>query len=193
MVRPVVRCVIRSSLVVLVLGALPLVSATGAAEAAASSPPVSSWRLPNDKRWVQGQVIVDAPPDVVWKRLERVDTWPKLLSDIARFRVTDHQGSRWKIELETHTLNHGMLPYTVELREQSRSLRLWAKEMGVTIVADMLVRDGGRPQASNVVYSMYIELSGLPKLLISEANLRKKQQHMVDVTLGDIWRAYAPQ
>jgi hypothetical protein len=188
MVRPVVRSVIGSFLVVLVLAALPIPSASGA-----SSPPVATWRLPNDKRWIQGQVTVDAPPDVVWKRLERVDTWPQLLTDIANFRVTDHDGSRWKIELETRTLGHGMLPYTVEFGEENRQLRLAARETGVAIVAYMLVRDGGRPQASNIVYSMYIELSGVPKLLIGDATLRNKQQHMVDVTLGDIWRLYAPR
>jgi uncharacterized membrane protein len=188
MVRPFVRCVIGSSVVALAAVVSPCASA---AVASASSPPVSSWRVASDDRWTQGQVNVDAPPDVVWSRLEHVESWPQLLSDISNFRVVDRQGSQWKIELETHTLDHGMLPYTVEL-QGGRQVRLWAKGPGVTIVAFTLVRDGPTPRTSNVVYSLYIDLSGLTKLLIGDATLRNKQRHMVDVTLGDIWRAYAP-
>src|SRR5690242_19786680 len=99
--RSPISSIVGSSLVALALVTSSGTSMGDEGSAAASSPPVTSWRLPNDARWIQGQVNVDAPPDVVWSRLERVDTWPQLLSDIARFRVTDRQGSTWKIELET--------------------------------------------------------------------------------------------
>src|SRR5499427_7297431 len=71
-------------------------------------------RVASDPRWVQGDVTVNAPPDMVWARLARVNEWPQSLTDIERLKVldrrTDDRGhTRWKIELETRTLGHGML------------------------------------------------------------------------------------
>jgi hypothetical protein len=149
----------------------------------------------NDPRWVQGDVTVDAPPDVVWARLARVDDWTHTLTDVADLKVlerrTDERGHmRWKIELETRTLDHGMLGYDVD-SDPARSLLLTTDRMGVHAVAQTLVRAGPAPDRSNVVYSFFIRLSGLPSLLLSEKTLRQKQEHMVDVTLRDIGRAFA--
>jgi hypothetical protein len=148
----------------------------------------------SDPRWVQGDVTVNAPPDVVWARLASVDDWTHTLTDVASLKVldrrTDDRGhTRWKIELETRTLGHGMLGYEVD-SDPARSLLLSTDRMGVRAVAQTLVRSGPTPNQSNVVYSLFIELSWLPSLLISEKSLRQKQEHMVDVTLGDIGRAF---
>jgi hypothetical protein len=147
-----------------------------------------------DPRWVQGDVTVDAPPDVVWARLALVDAWPATLTDVARLKVLDrrtddHGHTRWKIKLETRTLGHGMLDYEVD-SDPARSLLLSTNRLGVQAVAQTIVRAGPTPNQSNVVYSFFIEVSGIPSLLISEKSLRKNQEHMVDVTLGDIGRAF---
>lgn len=167
-----------------------LVRADGGAQAT-----VRWHRDASDPRWVQGDVTVDAPPDVVWARLARVDDWTHTLTDVASLKVLDRrtndQGhTRWKIELETRTLDHGMLGYEVD-SDPAGSLLLSTNRMGVHAVAQTLVRSGPTPNQSNVVYSFFIYLSGLPSLLISESSLRRKQEHMVDVTLGDIGRVFA--
>jgi carbon monoxide dehydrogenase subunit G len=157
--------------------------------------PVARWgRVASDPRWVQGDVTVNAPPDVVWARLARVDEWPRSLTDIQSVKVldrrTDDRGhTRWKIELETRTLDHGMLGYDVD-SDPARTLLLTTNRLGVSVVAQTLVRPGPTRDQANVVYSFFIELSGLPSLFISEKSLRQKQEHMVDVTLGDIGRAF---
>jgi hypothetical protein len=160
-----------------------------------TGPSTAHWRHdPSDPRWVQGDVTVDAPPDVVWARLSRVDDWTHTLTDVADLKVLDrrvdeHGHTRWKIELETRTLDHGMLGYEVD-SDPAQSLMLSTDRMGVHAVAQTLVRAGPTPGQSNVVYSFFIRLSGLPSLLLSESTLRQKQEHMVDVTLRDIGRAF---
>lgn len=149
----------------------------------------------SDPRWVQGDATVNAPPDVVWARIARVDDWTHTLTDVAELKVldrrTDDRGhTRWKIELETRTLDHGMLDYEVD-SDPARSLVLSTNRMGVHAVAQTLVRSGPTPNQSNVVYSLFIHLSGLPSLLISEKSLRRRQEHMVDVTLSDMVHAFA--
>jgi hypothetical protein len=100
----------------------------------------------SDPRWVQGDVTVNAPPDVVWARLARVDDWTHTLTDVAKLKVLDrktddHGHTRWKIELETRTLDHGMLGYEVD-SDPVRSLLLTTDRMGVHAVAQTLVRSG---------------------------------------------------
>jgi hypothetical protein len=158
--------------------------------------PGARWhRDANDPRWVQGDVTVDAPPEVVWTRLARVDEWPRTLTDVAAVKVldrrTDERGHTiWKIELETVTLDHGMLGYEVD-SDPGHSLVLSTDRMGVRAMAQTLVRPGPTPNRANVVYSFFIRLSGIPSILISDGSLRQKQEHMVDVTLGDIGRAFS--
>jgi hypothetical protein len=82
-----------------------------------------------------------------------------------------------------------MLGYEVD-SDPARTLVLKTNRMGVSVVAQTLVRPGPTPDQANVVYSFFIELSGLPSLLISEKSLHEKQEHMVDVTLNDIGRAF---
>jgi hypothetical protein len=162
--------------------------ATSGGNAAAADVPAH--RDAKDPRWVFGSVTVDAPPDQVWARIERVDAWPQILTDVARLRVTEHQGPHWAIDLETRSLGHGMLGYTVETSPE-RVLKLSTDKLGVHALAYTRVHPGPTPGQSNVSYSLFLELKGAPSLLISDRSLREKQDHMVAVTLADIQRAFA--
>jgi uncharacterized membrane protein len=159
------------------------------AHAEAPASPVKWHRDTKDPRWVQGQVTVDAAPDVVWARMQRVHAWPTMLTDINRMRVTEHKDSRWKIELETRTIPYGMLGYDVELLD-TRQVKVWTDRLGVKVSAQTDVQPGPTPKQSIVTYSFFIEVSGIPKLLISAEELRAKQEHMVQVTLEDFYRAF---
>lgn len=176
-----------------VLAALVLSATRGGAALAAgsaSAQPIPAHRDANDPRWVFGSVTVDAPPDQVWARFERVDSWPQMLTDIARMRVTDHRGPRWAIDLETRTLGHGMLGYDVET-SPDRVIKLSTDRLGVHALAYTRVHPGPTAGQSNVSYSLFLVLKGLPSLLISDRSLREKQDHMVAVTLADIRRGFA--
>jgi hypothetical protein len=156
-----------------------------------AQPKIQWHRDAKDPRWVQGEVTVDATPDAVFARVERVGVWPQFLSDVLRVKVLEHPpgGSHWKIELETRTLGHGMLGYDVDVGP-GRTLKLYTNRLGVKAVAQTLVRPAGGASQTNVVYSFFIELSGLPSLLISEKELHEKQEHMVAVTLADVAKAF---
>lgn len=174
-----------------------LVALTGAgatagvarADAPAGEPVVAAV-VPGDTRWVQGQVTVAAPPEVVWARLQDVAAWKTLMSDIKRLEVKQRRGTRWEVALETRTLPQGALDYHVDVGP-SRSVRLWRTGSGVAVQGITMVRPGPTAGESNVVYSLYIRLGGVPSILISERSLREKQLHMVTTTLGDLRRAFA--
>jgi hypothetical protein len=163
-----------------------------AADGTQIAPPVRAHRDAKDPRWVWGSVTVDAPPDQVWARFERVDSWPQILTDIERMRVDEHSGPHWAIELETRTLGHGMLGYDVDTSLE-RVIKLSTDRLGVHALAYTRVYPGPTPAQSYVSYSLFLALKGLPSLLISDRSLREKQDHMVAVTLADIQRAFAPR
>jgi uncharacterized membrane protein len=171
------------------IGVLVLAASTSSeAREQAKTPPVVMEHVA-DPHWVQGQVTIAASPEVVWSALQKVDAWPQLLTDVERLEVRQHDGSHWEIELETRTLEHGMLGYHVELGP-GRLVRFWRDGMGVAVSAFLRVRDGRTKDECNVIYTLAIHLSGIPRLLISDASLHEKQSHMVEVTLADLHRAF---
>ncbi len=161
----------------------------GVAAADDAAQAVPAHRDAKDPRWVFGSVVVDTPPDEVWARFERVGTWPQLLSDIARMKVVDHRDTHWGIQLETRTLGHGMLGYDVETSPE-RVIKLSTDKLGVHALAYTRVHPGPQAAQSLVSYSLFLQLNGAPRLLISDKSLREKQDHMVAVTLADIARAF---
>lgn len=184
---------VRRSFIGLSFISLALAFTPSEARGDAKPPPVTVSHYPADPHWVQGQVIVNAPPDVVLARLERVDTWPQILTDISQVEVVDHKDDHWHIKLETRTLGRGMLPSQVMIQRPERRVVFWGNDTGVSSAAYTTVRNGPTPNQSNVVYSFYIQISGIAHLIISESSLREKQEHMVQVTLEDIRRAYEPR
>jgi hypothetical protein len=172
--------------------AVMVLSVTPAARADArpySAQPVPAHRYAQDPRWVFGSVVVDAPPDEVWARFQHVESWPRMLSDIARMRVIDHRGAHWSIELETRTLGHGMLGYDVTASPE-RVIELATDRLGVHAMAYTRIHPGPTSTTSLVSYSLVLDVKGLPSVLISKSSLREKQDHMVAVTLADIRRTF---
>ncbi len=142
-----------------------------------------------DPRWVWGTVTVDASQDEVWARFQQVEAWPSMLSDIARLQVDGRRGNHWDIKLETKTLGHGMLGYAVDASDD-RVIRLKTDTLGVHALAVTRILPGPTAKQTNVSYALFLELKGLPGLLISDSSLREKQQHMVSVSLADIRRTF---
>jgi uncharacterized membrane protein len=156
---------------------------------AAPAPQVSVSRAQSDPRWVQGHVVVDAPPDAVFARLAQVDQWPSLFTDIAKMKVKTRSTGHWTIELETRTLGHGTLPYKVDVGP-GRHLRLWTDGRGVRADGETFVREGPTASQSEVTYQLFIELSGIPAIAVPERVLRPKQEHMVVSQLADLGRGF---
>ncbi len=142
-----------------------------------------------DPRWVWGTVTVDTPQDEVWSRFQQVQSWPAMLSDIARLQVQGHRDNHWDVKLETKTLGHGMLGYDVDATSD-RVIRLRTDTLGVHALAVTRILAGPTAKQTNVSYALFLELKGAPSLLISDKSLHEKQDHMVSVSLADIRRTF---
>ena len=156
------------------------------------TPPAPTWRRSDvDPHWVQGHVVVPTTPDVIWSRLQRVDGWKEMFSDIKSLRVIEHQVNHWKINLRTTAFDCGDHDYRVRF-DDTRTLHLLIDAPGVDAHAQITVKPAGRPTDSIVTYSLYVDAKGIMSWFVSEATLRKKQEFMVVQYLTDLRRAFTP-
>ena len=144
-----------------------------------------------DPRWVQGQVVVPTGQDAIWARLQQVDRWRDMFSDITILRVLEHEGSRWKINLRTTAFDCGAHDYNVRF-DDNKTAHLLIDAPGIDAHAQMAVKAGSRSGESVVSYSLYVEARGVMSWFVSEATLRKKQEYMVSKYLSDLQRAFTP-
>lgn len=170
--------------VVLVLG---LAAGVGADTPGPARAPVTSRR---DGHWVHGRVEIPAPPDAVWRRLQRVDAWRELFSDVRALRILEHRGSSWRLELDTRIMDCGPHDYWVRFGP-GRVGRLEIDAPGVDARGRFTVREGTGMSPSVVTYDLYVEALGVIGWLVPEGSLHERQEAMVERYLGDLWRAFA--
>ncbi len=162
-----------------------------AARAEDRSLAAGSWeRDKKDPRWVHGRVDVATAPSAVWDRARDVPSWPKLFSDIRWLTVKAHDGSRWRVRLETRSMNCGSHEYDVVLEPAQRRVRLDIDAPGIDSRAWLIVRDGAPPAKADIRYSLYVRATGVMGWFISEKTLRAKQEQMVQRNLDDLRKAF---
>ena len=131
-------------------------------------------------------------PEAVFSRLQKVWEWPRMFADIKKMRIAERGSNRFRIELETRTLDCGTHAYEVRI-EPPRSIRLWIDAPGITALASMRVLDGSTARHSWIVYSLFVEAHGIASWFVSTDALRRKQENMVVQYLGDLKRLFGTQ
>ncbi len=155
----------------------------------ADAPPVVVWRYAKDPRWVHGQAIVNTTPGDVWARIQRVDEWPTLFSDIKWLKVIERSPTHWRVRLESNTMTCGSHDYHIRF-DANRVGQVIIDAPGTTSVAYFQIFDGGTPTEARVTYSLFVEMHGIVSWFVSERVLREKQTQMVDRYLHDIDRIF---
>jgi hypothetical protein len=140
---------------------------------------------------VQGRVVVPTASDPIWVRLQQVDRWKDMFSDIKTLKVLEHDGSHWRINLRTTAFDCGAHDYDVRF-DDARTAHLRIEAPGADAHALISVKPGSHPSESVVTYSLYVQATGIMSWFVSEATLRKKQEYMVTKYLTDLQRAFTP-
>jgi len=171
-------------------------SATAEAQQPPPAPPLPAFgavyweRDQLDPHVVRGGLIVPATPAVVWARLERVDAWPAMFTDVSSLRVTNHDAIHWSLRVETRTFACGAHDYVVRVYpDHAIEIRIQAR--GVDGLARIVVREGPTPGTSIVSYSLTVEATGSFDWLANENELHQKQEQMVERYLNDLHTAFA--
>jgi hypothetical protein len=182
----------RRSAIIVALGCaagqvLPLAHASG--DTSPSTSP--KWtRDDKDPRWVQGEVILPAPPEAVWSRLGRVSEWPRIFTDIKSLRIVDRIDETWNMKVESRTFAYGPQEYHARLDPSARTARGWVAGAGVSAVNTMRIFDGSAPRTSRAVCSLFIDARGIAAWVLGKDEIHRKQEHMVVQYLADFERAF---
>lgn len=140
--------------------------------------------------WVHGQVDVTTPPAAVWERIQKVEQWPTLFSDVKWIKVEERSENRWRVRLETRSMDCGAHNYSVTFDSRQRRALLQIDAPGIESTARLLVRQGSGSAKANVAYSLYVRATGVVGWFVSEKALHKKQEHMVERNLRDLGKAF---
>ncbi len=155
--------------------------------------PAPVWRRDAaDPRWVIGRVELGAPPDQVWARLSQLERWGELFSDVRSVRVLEHDGPRWRLQIDTWLMKScGPHEYRVEV--EGRSLRVEIVATGLRAHLRMEVLEGAIAGRSAVTYALFIDPKGVVGALLPKKRLRNVQESMVSTYLSDIGRRFTLQ
>ena len=142
-----------------------------------------------DPRWVHGTITVGASPDRVFSRVERVDKWPTLLSDVKWVKVLEHEGSHWHVRLETRTMDCGAHDYHINV-EAKRRLKFVIDATGIDANGVISVGRGKDDAESLASFSLFIQTTGVFGWFIPDKLVRKRQESMVRRDLEDLAKAF---
>lgn len=144
-----------------------------------------------DPRWLHGSVDIAGRPDEVLRRIQKVDQWPALLSDIKQLKVKSTSKGYWLAEIESKTMNCGSHDYHIRLKpDRSLSFVIDATALAATgyIRVQPLARE---PAFSTIKFDLFVETTGVIGWFIPESAVRSRQEAMVRRDLSDLGRAFA--
>lgn len=143
-----------------------------------------------DPRWLHGSVDVAAPADEVLLRLQKVDQWQALLSDIKQLKVKSTSKGYWLAEIESKTMNCGSHDYHVRLKpNRTLSFVIDATALAATgyIQVQPLAKE---PAISTIKFDLFVETTGVIGWFIPESAVRSRQEAMVRRDLTDLGRTF---
>lgn len=148
-------------------------------------------RSPADARWVLGKVEVAASPEIVWARIEHVQRWPELFSDIRGMTVLRHDGVRWRLKLDTVGMKScGPHEYDVRIDPAARKAFVDIDASGADARAIIAIQAAAAPGRAVVTYQLFVDTKGVMGWFIPQKRLRRAQEEMVIRYLADFARAF---
>ncbi len=181
------------------MGTLLWAAASGDTAPARATPvPVSAadlrvwWgRDAKDPDWVHGQVLISSPARDVWSRIEKVDSWPSIFSDIKRMRVLERDPPHWRIRVETESFDCGARDYHILFQEE-RTAEIRMEAPGFESRAYLSARDD--PSGGALVsYRLFLMPTGFTGWFVSKKELRRRQEDMVVRYLADVRRLFGAE
>jgi hypothetical protein len=139
-----------------------------------------------DPDWVRGRVRVPADAAALWRRIEAVEDWPAIFSDVVRLTVAERTPPHWRVRVETRSFDCGEHDYHLLFQERN-TVELRIAAPGVESVGYLSVADDPEGGAL-VTYRLLVRPQGLAGWFVSKKELQRKQEDMVIRYLRDLRR-----
>jgi len=170
----------------LFVAAVPLITLTVGRRGRAA---LKYGRDPKDARWYGGEAAVSTNPNSVWIRLQDVDKWPQIFSDIKSLKVKKHKGDEWTVEIESRTMTCGSHDWIVRFLP-NRTIEMAIGAPGIKARGVTMVKEGKSLTNSVVTYWLFIEVTGVVGWFVSEKDLRQKQEKIAQANLRDLEKVF---
>jgi hypothetical protein len=146
-------------------------------------------RDPQSLHWAVARAHVGASPAAVFARLQQVDDWRALFSDIRALTVVRRDGGRWVLRVTTEAFDCGEHTYYVQ-ESAARALEVRIDAPGVDALARLSVREGPVPDQAVIDVALFAETTGTTDWYGTARGLRERQERMVSRYAADLLRAF---
>ena len=139
-----------------------------------------------DPDWVQGRVRLPADAARLWARIQAVDDWTAIFSDVLKLTVVERTPPRWRVRVETRSFDCGEHDYHVVF-QQRNTVEMRIAAPGVESVGYLSVAED--PSGGVLVtYRLLVRPQGFGGWFVSKKELQRKQEDMVVRYLRDVRR-----
>lgn len=143
-----------------------------------------------DPDWVSGRVLTPVALDAAWSRLEQVETWAAIFSDLRRFEVRLSQPPHWRVHVETESFFPcGAHDCDIVFRKDEGAIDIGIEAPGVESRASLTVRPDG-DQRTLLTFRVFVRPTGLMGWFASKKDLQRRQEEMVVRYLTDLRRTF---
>ena len=163
-----------------------------------SEPPAPDYRVwwsrdVGHPDWVSGRVLVPVALDAAWNRLEQVETWTAIFSELRRFDVFLSQPPHWRVHVEAESFFPcGAHDYDIVFRKDDAAIDIGIEAPGVESRASLSARPDG-DQRTLLTFRVFGRPTGLMAWFVSKKDLQRRQEKMVVRYLSDLRRAFGAE
>lgn len=151
---------------------------------------LATWgRDKKDVRWFGGEARVATNPNSVVARLQDIDKWPQVFSEVKWIKVKKRAPNYAKAELEIRTFDCGSHDWEITFLA-NRTIEMNIGAPGIKARAVTMVKDGKTPTEAVVTYCLFVDVSGVVGWFVSEKDLRAKQEKLATNILKDLEKTF---
>lgn len=174
----------------LALGALALVAAgtsVAAANSAVTGAAIRIFQSPDNEAITEGETILAADPDTVYRTVTDYARWPAIFPDIRRVIITRQNGVDARVTFIHAAGNRD----NVHFHNQPAARMVWFEDTGgrAEVWAEIVFVPGDRPGTTRAHSRLYVDVHGFASLFVSDRKLRTIRERRVREELMQL-RAY---
>lgn len=150
----------------------------------------ATWgRDKNDARWFGGEARVATNPNSVFARLQDIDKWPLVFSEVKWIKVKKRKPNWTKAELEIRTFDCGSHDWEISFAP-NRTVEMDIGAPGIKARGVTMVKNGKTLTEAVVTYWLFVDVSGPVGWFVSEKELRTKQEKLAINILKDLEKTF---
>jgi hypothetical protein len=143
----------------------------------------------SDQKKVLSTIVIKASKAKVLALLQDIAKWKQVFSDIRMLEVLAHENGRWRVKMATQAFDCGVHKdheYLIQSEINRVSMKLDAS--GLRAVQEFVI--SGDEKETQIKYSLFVDITGIYGLLVTNSSLEKKRMEIAKIYLSDLQKAF---